>query len=45
MRTENAIERLNCEIFLLTRAGGAFPDGKSVLILVIVRLKRVVESE
>ncbi|WP_270847845.1 hypothetical protein [Candidatus Collinsella stercoripullorum] len=45
MRTENAIERLNRENCPPTRVGGAFPDGKSVLMLVIVRLKCVVESE
>lgn len=45
IRTNNAIERLNREIRRRTRVVGAFPDGKSVLMLVAARLKYVVDSE
>lgn len=43
--TNNAIERLNREIRRWTRVVGTFPDGKSALVLVCVRLKYVAESE
>ncbi len=45
IRTNNATERLNREIRRRTRAVGAFPDGKSALMLVTARLKYVAESE
>ena len=45
IRTNNAIERLNREIRRRTRAGGAFPDGRSALMLATARLKYVAESE
>lgn len=45
IRTNNAIERLNREIRRRTRVVGAFPDGKSALMLVTARLKYVAESE
>ena len=45
IRTNNAIERLNREIRRRTRVVGAFPDGKSVLMLVAARLKYVADSE
>ena len=45
IRTNNAIERLNREIRRRTRVVGAFPDGKSALMLVAARLKYVADSE
>ena len=45
IRTNNAIERLNRETRRRTRAGGAFPDGRSALMLATARLKYVAESE
>ena len=45
IRTNNAIERLNREVRRRTRVAGAFPDGKSALMLVTARLKYVAESE
>ena len=45
MRTNNAIERLNREIRRRTRVVGAFPDGRSALMLATARLKYVAESE
>ena len=45
IRTNNAIERLNREIRRRTRVVGAFPDGRSALMLVTARLKYVAESE
>ena len=45
IRTDNAIERLNREVRRRTRVVGAFPDGKSALMLVTARLKYVAESE
>lgn len=44
-RTNNAIERLNRKIRRRTRVVGAFPDGKSALMLVAARLKYVADSE
>ena len=44
IRTNNAIERLNREIRRRTRVVGAFPDGRSALMLVTARLKYVAES-
>ena len=45
IRTNNAIERLNKEIRRGTKVVGAFPDGKSALMLVTARLKYVADSE
>ena len=45
IRTNNAIERLNREIRRRTRVVGAFPDGKSALMLVDARLRYVADSE
>lgn len=45
IRTNNAIERLNREIRRRTRVVGAFPDGRSALMLVSARLKYVAGSE
>ena len=41
IRTNNGIERLNREIRRRTNAVGAFPDGKSALMLVCARLRHV----
>lgn len=45
IRTNSAIERPNREIRGRTRLVGAFPDGRSALMLVTARLKYVAESE
>lgn len=45
IRTNNTIERLNREIKRRTRAIGAFPDGKSALILVCARLRHVARTQ
>ena len=45
IRTNNAIERLNREICRRTRVVGAFPIGRSALMLVTARLKYVADSE
>ena len=45
IRTNNAIERLNKEIRRRTKVVGAFPDGKSALMLVTARLKYVADGE
>ncbi len=45
IRTNNAIERLNREIRRRTRVVGAFPDGRSALMLVGARLKYVADGE
>ena len=45
IRADNAIERLNRGIRRRTRVVGAFPDGRSALMLVTVRLKYIVENE
>ena len=41
IRTNNVIERMNREIRRRTRVVGAFPDGKSALMLVCARLRYV----
>ena len=41
IRTNNVIERMNREIRRRTRVVGAFPDGKSALMLVCARLRCV----
>ena len=41
IRTNNAIERLNCEIKRRTKTIGVFPDGQSTLMLVCARLRHV----
>src|SRR6476660_2031213 len=41
LRTNNPLERLMREIRRRTRVVGAFPDGKSALMLVAVRLRHV----
>ena len=45
IRTNNAIERPNREIRRRTRVVGAFPDGKSTLMLAAARLKCIAGSE
>ncbi len=41
LRTNNPMERLNREVRRRTRVVGAFPDGKSALMLVSARLRHV----
>jgi putative transposase len=41
MRINNPLERLNREIRRRTRVVGAFPDGRSALMLVAARLRQV----
>ena len=44
LRTNNPLERLNREIRRCTRVVGAFPYGRSALMLVAARLRYVVAS-
>jgi transposase-like protein len=41
LRTNNPLERINREIRRRTRSVGAFPDGKSALMLVAARLRHI----
>jgi putative transposase len=41
LRTNNPLERINREIRRRTRVVGAFPDGKSALMLVAARLRHI----
>ena len=41
LRTNNPLERLNREVRRRTRVVGAFPDGRSALMLVAARLRHV----
>jgi transposase-like protein len=45
IRTNNVLERLNREIRRRTRVVGAFPDGKSALMLVCARLRHVAGTQ
>lgn len=45
IRKNNASERLNRETRRRTRVVGAFPDGRSALMLVTAKLKYTVENE
>jgi len=45
LRTNNLLERLNREIRRRTRVVGAFPDGKSALMLVAARLRHVASTK
>ena len=45
IRTNNAIERLNREIKRRTKSIGAFPEGRSALMLVCARLRHMEQSE
>ncbi len=45
IRTNNAMERLNREIKRRTKSIGAFPDGRSALMLVCARLRYMEQSE
>ena len=44
IRTNNAMERLNREIRRRTRSVGAFPDGRSALMLVCAKLRHMQDS-
>ena len=41
IRTNNTLERINCEIKRRTKVVGTFPDGESALMLVCARLRHV----
>jgi len=45
LRTNNPLERLNREVRRRTRVVGAFPDGKSALMLVSARLRHIAGSK
>jgi transposase-like protein len=45
LRTTNMVERINREIRRRTRVVGAFPDGKSALMLVCARLRHVAGTQ
>jgi putative transposase len=45
LRTNNPLERLMREIRRRTRVVGAFPDGKSALMLVAARLRHVAATK
>ena len=45
IRTNNMIERLNREIRRRTRVVGAFPDGRSALMLIALRIRYVTANE
>jgi len=45
IRTTNMVERINREIKRRTRVVGAFPDGKSALMLVCARLRHVAATQ
>ena len=45
IRTNNMIERLNREIRRRTRVVGAFPDGKSALMLITARIRYVTAND
>ena len=45
IRTNNVVERLNCEIRRRTRVVGTFPDGNSALMLVCARLRHVAGTQ
>lgn len=44
VRTNNMVERLNREIRRRTRVVGQFPDGRSALMLVTQRIRRVTQN-
>jgi transposase-like protein len=44
LRTNNPLERLNREIRRRTRVVGAFPDGRSALMLVAARLRHIAST-
>ena len=43
IRTNNVIERLNCEIRRRTQVVGTFPDSNSALMLVCARLRHFIK--
>jgi len=45
LRTNNPLERLLREVRRRTRAVGAFPDGKSALMLAAARLRHVASTK
>ncbi|MDN6050642.1 transposase, partial [Bifidobacterium mongoliense] len=45
IRTNNMIERLNREISRRTRVVGAFPDGRSALMLITARIRNVTSND
>jgi transposase-like protein len=45
LRTNNLIERVMREIRRRTRVVGAFPDGKSALMLVAARLRHIASTQ
>lgn len=45
IRTNNGIERIDCEIRRRTKAVGTYPDGNSAVMLVSARLKYIAEHE
>jgi transposase-like protein len=45
IRTNNMIERLNREIRRRTRVVGAFPDGRSALMLISARIRYVTGND
>jgi putative transposase len=45
IRTNNMIERLNREIRRRTRVVGAFPDGRSALMLITARIRYVTSND
>ena len=45
IRTNNVIERINCERRRQTRVVGCFPDGNSALMLVCARLRHVAGTQ
>ena len=45
IRTNNMIERLNREIRRRTRVVGAFPDGRSALMLITARIRYVTDND
>ena len=45
IRTNNPLERLNREIRRRTRVVGAFPDGRSALMLVAARLRHTAATK
>lgn len=45
IRSNNAMERLNCEIRRRTKSVGAFPDGQSALMFVCAQLRHIEQSD
>ena len=45
IRTTNPLERINREIRRRTRVVGAFPDGRSALMLITARIRYVTSND